>query len=107
MAYFTDSNYRTQLMAIPIKGRPSLSQSFHKYEDLYRSDHYSFWDTDTSYSALMLGDTADFRGYMRHCYHKKCDDLSLVKEDDLEFLQKSINAVIKTVLDLSHAGKLD
>ena len=54
----------------------------------------------------MLTDTANFRGYMQHCYHKECDDLSHVKEDDLEFLRRSINAVIKTVLDLSDAGKL-
>jgi hypothetical protein len=54
----------------------------------------------------MLTDTADFRGYMQRCYHKECDNLSLVKEDDLEFLRRSINAVIKTVLDLSEVGKL-
>ena len=52
----------------------------------------------------MLTDTANFRGYMQQCYHKECDDISHVKEDDLEFLRRSINAVIKTVLDLS--GKL-
>ena len=54
----------------------------------------------------MLTDTADFRGYMQRCYHEECDNLSLVKEDDLEFLRRSINAVIKTVLDLSEVGKL-
>ncbi len=73
---------------------------------MYRSDHYSFWDTSASYSALMLTDTANFRGYMQRCYHKKCDDLSHVKEDNLEFLRKSINAVIKTVLDLSEISNL-
>ena len=76
------------------------------YWDLYRSDHYSFWDTDASYSALMLTDTANFRGYMQRCYHKECDDISHVKENNLEFLNRSINAVIKTALDLSEQGKL-
>ncbi|XP_028407467.1 uncharacterized protein LOC114530080 [Dendronephthya gigantea] len=104
--YFSnDSNYRAQLMAIPIQGRPSLSPLYFYYEQLYRSDHYSFWDTDASYSALMLGDTANFRGYMRRCYHKECDDLSLVKDDDLQFAQRSMNAVFKTVLDLSQASQ--
>ncbi len=54
----------------------------------------------------MLTDTANFRGYMQRCYHKECDDLSHVKEDNLEFLRRSINAVIKTVLDLNQKGKL-
>ena len=54
----------------------------------------------------MLTDTGEFRGYMTKCYHKYCDDLRNVKEDDLEFLRRSINAVIKTVLDLSKSGKL-
>jgi hypothetical protein len=93
-------------MPIPINGRPSLFPGYKYYGDLYRSDHYSFWETDASYSSLMLGDTADFRGYMQQCYHQLCDDLSHVKEDDLKFLQRSINAVIKTVLDLSEVGKL-
>ena len=93
-------------MQIPIKGRPSLSSTSRYYRDFYRSDHYSFWDTDASYSALMLTDTANFRGYMQRCYHKECDDLGHVKENNLEFLQRSINAVIKTVLDLSDVGEL-
>ncbi|XP_028407465.1 uncharacterized protein LOC114530078 [Dendronephthya gigantea] len=101
--YSKDSNYRAQLLPIPIKGRPSLSPTHDYFIELYRSDHYSFWDTKASYSAVMLGDTANFRGYMRHCYHKICDDFSQVKDDDLEFLRRSINAVIKTVLDLSDA----
>mgnify|MGYP002803401688 FL=1 len=99
--FLEDSKYRAQFMQIPIKGRPSLSPVSKYYEHFYRSDHYSFWDTNASYTALVLTDTADFRGYMRHCYHKECDDLSHVKENNLEFLQRSINAVIKTVLDLS------
>jgi hypothetical protein len=54
----------------------------------------------------MLTDTANFRGYMQRCYHKECDDISHAKEHNLEFLRRSINAVIKTVLDLSEVGKL-
>ena len=102
----TDSKYRAQLIPIPIKGRPSLTPGYRNYRDLYRSDHYSFWDTNASYSALVLTDTTNFRGYMQRCYHKECDDLSHVKEDNLEFLRKSINAVIKTVLDLSEISNL-
>ena len=105
--FLKDSNYRAELIPIPIEGRPSLSPGYENYVDLYRSDHYSFWDTDASYSALMLTDTANFRGYMRHCYHKECDDLSHVKENNLEFLQKSINAVIKTVLNLSEVDSCE
>ena len=103
---FTDSDYRVQPVICPISGRPSLSPHSRYYRDLYRSDHFAFWESNASYSALMLGDTANFRGYMRYCYHKECDDLSHVKEDDLRFLQRSINAVIKTVLDLSQVGML-
>ena len=92
-------------MISPINGRPSLSPMANYYEDLYRSDNYAFWESNASYSALMLTDTANFRGYMQQCYHKECDDISQVKEDDLEFLRRSINAVIKTVLQLSEVGK--
>jgi hypothetical protein len=55
----------------------------------------------------MLTDTANFRGYMEQCYHEKCDDLIHFKENELnnlEFLQRSINAVIETVRDLSEEG---
>ena len=103
---FIDSNYRAQLIASPINGRQSSSPYYKNFEDLYRSDHIAFWESIRSYSALMLTDTANLRGYMEQCYHKPCDDISQVQEDDLEFLRKSINAVIKTVLDLSGAGKL-
>ncbi|XP_028397071.1 uncharacterized protein LOC114520917 [Dendronephthya gigantea] len=100
--YFSnDSDYRVQPVICPINGRPSLTLNYRHYSDLYRSDHFAFWESKASYSALMLGDTANFRGYMQYCYHRECDDLSHVKEDDLQFLQRSINAVIKTVLDLS------
>jgi hypothetical protein len=105
--YVLDSDYRAQLIPIPIKGRPSLTHGSSWYDDLYRSDHYSFWNTDASYSALMLTDTANFRGYMEQCYHEKCDDLIHFKENELnnlEFLQRSINAVIETVRDLSEEG---
>ena len=101
---FIDADYRAQLISIPISGRPSLSPNSN-YDPFYRSDHYSFWNANTSYSALMLTDTANFRGYMIKCYHEYCDNLVNVKEDDLEFLRRSINAVIKTVLDLSEAGE--
>ena len=53
----------------------------------------------------MLTDTLEFRDYMQRCYHKECDDLSHVRDNNLEF-KKSRNAVIKTVLDLSEESKL-
>lgn len=101
----TDLDYRAQIIAVPIKGRPSLDPQYRIYMDLYRSDHYNFWECNASYSALMLTDTANFRGYMQQCYHQECDDLSHIEENDLEFLRRTINAVINTVLDFSEAGK--
>ena len=97
-----DSDYRAQLLPIPLTGKPSENPNFDAF---YRSDHYRFWDNDVPYSALMLTDTADHRGYMRKCYHKTCDRINpYVKDDDLEFLRRTINAVIKTSLELSEAG---
>lgn len=104
---FIDPDYRVQLIPIPLNGRPSSSRSFRYFEDFYRSDHYQFWENNISFSSIMLTDTAEFRGYMHSCYHKRCDNLRPVKDDDLEFLQRTINAVIKTMLDLSEAGKID
>ena len=101
---FTDSNYyyRNQTIVLGFSGKPSSSPLLSGYYgQLYRSDHYEFWESDPSYSALMLTDTANFRGYMQKCYHKECDDLSKVDPDDLEFLRRTINAVINTVLQLS------
>ena len=43
---------------------------------------------------------------MQRCYDQECDDTSHIRENNLEFLQRSINATIKTVLDLSEVGKL-
>ena len=99
-----DSDYRAQLMQLPIPAGVPLPEQLAEF---YRSDHYSFWANKVSYSAVSLTDTADFRGYMERCYHKKCDNLRPVKDDDLEFLRRTINALIQSVLDLSKAGELD
>ena len=102
--FFTvaDADYRAQLLPLPLTVKPSQAPQF---EHFYRSDHYSFWDSDVPYSAVMLTDTAEFRGYMRRCYHQVCDNLGPVKDGDLEFLRRTINAVIQTTLELSEAGK--
>ena len=98
---FLDSDYRVQLVPIPLSGRPTLQPDYKNFVDFYRSDHFQFWNNEVSFSALMITDTANFRGYMDTCYHKKCGDLGQVKDDDLEFLRRTINAVIPSVLDLS------
>ena len=42
---------------------------------------------------------------METCYHTPCDDMQAVDDDDLEFLKRTVNAVIQATLELSEAGK--
>jgi len=43
-----------------------------------------------------------FRGFMRSCYHESCDDLSILTEKNLKFLELQVEVLTDTVLDIGH-----
>ena len=92
-------------MGIPqLKGRPSLwpSQAQSGLSDFFRSDHYSFWDAEPSLPAIFITDTADFRGYMKQCYHQSCDDMSQLTPDMLTFLARTTDSVVKVASNMTN-----
>ena len=100
-----DSDYRVQLVPFPLFGRPTESDTYRFFRHFYRSDNYHFWENVVSFKAVMLTDTSEYRRNMDKCYHKRCDNMKQIKENDLEFLRRNVNAVIQTTLELSETGK--
>ena len=70
--------------------------------DLFRSDHYRFWNADPSLPAVFLTDTADFRGYMKQCYHRSCDDINHVTADMMTFLARTTESLVKVASKMTN-----
>jgi hypothetical protein len=103
--FIPDTNFKIQLVPIPLSGRPSKSTYFEHLRDFYRSDHYNFWENSVSFPAVMVTDTSNFRAKMDKCYHKRCDSMRLIDRNDLEFLKRNTDAVIGAALELSEIGR--
>lgn len=101
-----DRNFKIQLVPIPLSGRPSKSSYFEHLRDFYRSDHFNFWENSVTFPAVMVTDTSNFRGNMRKCYHRRCDSMKQIDWNDLEFLRRNADAVIKATVELSQRGEL-
>ncbi|CAB3989821.1 Hypothetical predicted protein [Paramuricea clavata] len=104
--YKNDTNFKIQLVPIPLSGRPSKSNYSEYLREFYRSDHYNFWENSVSFPAVMVTDTSNFRAKMDKCYHKRCDGMRLIDRNDLEFLKRNTDAVIGATLELSEIGRL-
>ena len=93
-------------MGIPqqFNGRPSLwpSQVRQGLGDFFRSDHYRFWNAEPSLPAAFITDSAEFRGYMKQCYHQSCDDMSQVTPDMLTFLARTTDSVVKVSSNMTN-----
>lgn len=64
--------------------------------------------TDLAFSIniQLLCFPANFRGDMIHCYHNPCDDLdTMLTDDNLEFLNKTTDALIDTMHHLSEPSR--
>ena len=70
--------------------------------DLFRSDHYRFWNADPSLPAVLITDTANFRGYMNECYHQRCDDMSHVTPDMMTFLARTTDSIVKVASNMTN-----
>jgi len=104
----TTEKYRQLNFTIPFSGNPlSWYKQFHDLLiDLFRSDHYSFWTHNSSYTrtglkAVFITDTAEFRGEMKGCYHNPCDDLAKLTDDKMEFLRIAGESVFRALVSLS------
>ncbi|CAD5123680.1 DgyrCDS12004 [Dimorphilus gyrociliatus] len=103
--YTVDDDHVTPFHAlgieIPKRGWVDVIEWFFSgLYDFLRSDHTSFWTydgnfTDVGLKALFITDTANFRGYMRTCYHFPCDNMErTATEENLKFLRR--NALVFT-----------
>lgn len=82
-----------------MEGRPSNwpQQVQSSLRDFFESDHYRFWDADPSLPTVFLTDTANFRGYMKQCYHQSCDDINHVTPDMMTFLARTTESLVAAV----------
>lgn len=87
-----------------MEGRPAnwsqQSQTF--FQDVFRSDHYRFWEADPSLPAVFLTDTAMFRGYMKQCYHQSCDDINHVTPGMMTFLARTTESVVAVASNITN-----
>lgn len=47
--------------------------------------------------------TGPFRGQMKECYHSKCDDLTVMSPEKLQFAKKTADALTATLVELTRA----
>jgi len=104
----TTEKYRQLSLAIPYSGNPLFWNPLLQllFRDLFRSDHYSFWIHNSSYTqtglkAVFITDTAEFRGEMKGCYHNPCDDLSKLTDDKMEFLRVASESILRSLVSMS------
>jgi len=102
----TTEKYRQLNFPIPLSGNPLSWDQHDLLLDLFRSDHYSFWTHNSSYTqtglkAVFITDTADFRGEMKGCYHSPCDDLAKLTDDKMEFLRVASESILRSLVSLS------
>lgn len=106
-AFKEDENFLTIAMPIPnlfSSGRPDTwpEKIRQGMGDFFRSDHYYFWNAKPTLPAIFVTDSADFRGFMKKCYHNACDDMSHVTPEMMMFLARTTNSVAKLVSNMTN-----
>ncbi|KAG8202120.1 hypothetical protein JTE90_010481 [Oedothorax gibbosus] len=80
-----------------------------KHLNFLTSDHATFWYHNSSshfpesLNAVLLTDTGPFRGAMKQCYHSKCDDLTVITPEKLQFAKKTADALTATLVEMTSA----
>ncbi|XP_022251391.1 uncharacterized protein LOC106467485 isoform X2 [Limulus polyphemus] len=96
--------YRLINTAIRLPARFPPASLLTSHLSFLRSDHVMFWyHNNTNFptlNAVLLTDTGPFRGRMRECYHAPCDDARFLTKENIEFLRKTTDALVLTLLDL-------
>ena len=87
-----------------IPGRPSTWNQVYLNAvfNVFRSDHYHFWNAEPSLPAVFLTDSANFRGYMQQCYHEDCDDISHVTQEMVEFLGQTADSLVEVATNMTN-----
>ncbi|XP_077981191.1 uncharacterized protein YfbL-like [Glandiceps talaboti] len=94
-----DDMFLNESIPLPFSGVPT-DQDFLFYGDFFRSDHTRFWQhPPNSLSAILLTDTANFRGDMRQCYHNPCDNVTSITDDKMKFLAKTTRSVANMLIE--------
>ena len=68
--------------------------------NLLRSDHSQFWIINnknffSSLPSILLSDLGPYRGYMRDCYHARCDNFNLTRQTiNWKFYSHTVQALI-------------
>ncbi|XP_077981850.1 uncharacterized protein YfbL-like [Glandiceps talaboti] len=96
-----DDMFLNESMPVPFSGVPT-EREYSLYRDFFRSDHSPFWrHPPNSLSAILLTDTANFRGNMKQCYHNPCDNVTSITDDKMKFLAKTTRSVANMLIELS------
>ncbi|KAH9393794.1 hypothetical protein TYRP_021517 [Tyrophagus putrescentiae] len=93
------------------KGKAASFQDLQKHVNMLRSDHLHFWyhnhsSYPNSLGAVLLTDTGPFRGYMRYCYHKLCDDSRFLSEKNVNFVRKTVDVLMQVVMTITQGSCL-
>lgn len=104
------------------RGKEATYEDLQRHTNMLRSDHLHFWyHNHSSYahslSAVLLTDTGaahsqaqpnvthsfagPFRGYMRYCYHKMCDDGRFLSKENVNFARKTVEVLLQVVLQVA------
>merc|ERR1712029_654804 len=77
----------------------------------WQSDNSRFWfykegASFTSFPALLLTDTAYYRGYMRECYHSECDkwDQKVATPERWQFMSMITQSLVLSIVEMSMEG---
>ncbi|KAI2797863.1 hypothetical protein BLOT_014714 [Blomia tropicalis] len=82
------------------------NDNLQRHVNMLRSDHLHFWyhnhsTYEHSLEAVLLTDTGPFRGYMRYCYHKMCDDTRFLTVDNVHFVKKTVDVLLQVILQIA------
>ncbi|KAK3727500.1 hypothetical protein QZH41_018366, partial [Actinostola sp. cb2023] len=96
---FDQGRFQAMSIPLPFNGKTTSlpSEMQDAMVDFVRSDHAQFWNSANSWPAVFITDTADFRGYMKTCYHEMCDDMDHVTPDMITFMGKTADALVGAV----------
>ena len=96
--FFLTASFKSLAVKIPspLEGRPERwpPNIRDDLKDFFRSDHFHFWNANPSLPAVFITDTANFRGYMKQCYHQSCDDINHVTPDMIAFLARTTESLV-------------
>ena len=96
--FFLTASFKSLAVKIPspLGGRPERWPHYIQddLKDFFRSDHFHFWNVNPSLPAVFITDTANFRGYMKQCYHQSCDDINHVTPDMKAFLARTTESLV-------------